>query len=209
LALTIAKQNPAERRPGGLCKADPNYLDITLAVVRYFREQEGISMGQFSDAFQGGQRNKEEQLRASELQKTHEEKKIKAEIAAAEKWIAENVRTVVEAANVDLAQIDLQVTIETKTSSPSVTKTSSPVTKTSGPSVRTQLTIRNTRTTDQPKHTVTFAINKDGAIILHRDVRGDRAGSNFGTIRNTDASRVKQILLQVLEEIGSGTAAGD
>jgi hypothetical protein len=158
-------------------------------------------MGQFSDAFQGGQQTKEAQIRASELQKAHEEKRIKAEIAAAEKWIAENVQTVVEAANVDLAQIDLQVTIETKTSSPSVTKTSSP-------SVRTQLTIRNTRTTDQPKHTVTFAI-KDGAIILHRNVRGDRAGSNYGTIKDTDASCVKQTLLQVLGEMGSGAAAVD
>ena len=149
-------------------------------------------MGQFSDAFQGGQQTKEAQIRASELQKAHKEKRIKAEIAAAEKWIAENVRTVVEAANVDLAQIDLQVTIETKTSSPSV---------------RTQLTIRNTRTTDQPKHTVTFAINKDGAIILHRNVRDDRAGSNYGTIKDTDASCVKQTLLQVLGEMGSGAAA--
>ena len=151
-------------------------------------------MGQFSDAFQGGQQTKEAQIRASELQKAHKEKRIKAEIAAAEKWIAENVRTVVEAANVDLAQIDLQVTIETKTSSPSV---------------RTQLTIRNTRTTDQPKHTVTFAINKDGAIILHRNVRGDRAGSYYGTIKDTDASCVKQTLLQVLGEMGSGAAAVD
>ena len=72
-----------------------------------------------------------------------------------------------------------------------------------------QLTIRNTRTTDQPKHTVTFAINKDGAIILHRNVRGDRAGSNYGTIKDTDASCVKQTLLQVLGEMGSGAAAVD
>ena len=122
----------------------------------------GIFMGQFSDAFQGGQQTKEAQIRAS--------------------------------ANVDLAQIDLQVTIETKTSSPSV---------------RTQLTIRNTRTTDQPKHTVTVAINKDGAIILHRNVRGDRAGSNYGTIKDTDASCVKQTLLQVLGEMGSWAAAVD
>jgi len=142
-------------------------------------------MGAFKDAVAAGRKAATEQ----EQQKAATDAKAaatKADVEAGKKWLDEDVRPVVDAANDDLEEEKLGIVWEPKPGE--------------NPSVKLDFRIMNTLGGHPTGRSIVLTVFSGGKVKAYQDGGQE---TDLGTITTVGSDKIQNLLMKILQEIGA------
>jgi hypothetical protein len=145
------------------------------------------TMGAFKDAVAA---SRKAATKEQEQQKAAADAKAataKADIEAAKKWLEEDVRPVVNAANDDLKEEKLGIVWEANPGE-------------NNPSVKLDFRIMNTPGGHPTGRSIGLTVFPGGKVKAYRD---HGQGTDLGTITTVGSDKIQKLLIKILQEIGA------